>query len=45
MLLEVLADADNFQLEDNEFQIEMLAGDFRIDSLQLGEILKYCQGI
>lgn len=45
MLLEVLADADNFILEENDFQIEMLAGDFRIDSAILAEMIDYIVNI
>ena len=45
MILEVLADAENFVLEDSEFQTEMLAGDFRIDSEKLADFLKYFQAI
>lgn len=45
MILEVLADAENFVLEDNEFQTEMLAGDFRIDSDKLKDILDYFKKI
>lgn len=45
MLLEVLADADNFILEENDFQVEMLAGDFRIDSTILAEMIDYIVNI
>lgn len=45
MLLEVLADADNFILEENDFQVEMLAGDFRIDSAILAEMIDYIVNI
>lgn len=45
MLLEVLADADNFILEENDFQVEMLAGDFRIDSAILAEMIEYIVNI
>lgn len=45
MLLEVLADAENFILEENDFQVEMLAGDFRIDSAILAEMIDYIVNI
>lgn len=45
MLLEVLTDAENFAIEGSAFHIEMLAGDFRIDSERLSLILEYCQNI
>jgi len=45
MLLEVLADAENFILEENDFQVEMLAGDFRIDSAVLAEMIDYIVNI
>ena len=45
MLLEVLADAENFILEENDFQVEMLAGDFRIDSAILAEMIEYIVNI
>lgn len=45
MTLEVLADAENFQLEDNDFQVEMLAGDFRLDPEKLKEFLTYFKSI
>lgn len=42
MLLEVLADADNFILEENEENlVELLAGDFQIEADKLDEVIKY----
>lgn len=41
MFLEVLADAENFFLSEDDWQLEMLAGDFRIDSDKLKDILEY----
>lgn len=45
MFLEVLADAENFVLSEDDWQLEMLAGDFRIDSDQLKEFLEYFKKI
>ena len=45
MILEVLADAEYFQLEDTDFQIEILSGDFRIDKEELKTILDYFKQI
>jgi len=43
MFLEVLADADNFILEEQEENlVELLAGDFQIEAEKLDEIMQYC---
>ena len=41
-LLEVLTDADYFRIEWDEFNQELLAGDFDIDSECLTEVVEYC---
>lgn len=39
MLLETLTDADNFEIEYNEMEIELMSGDFGIDSDRLQNII------
>lgn len=39
MLLETLTDADNFEIEYNELEVELMSGDFGIDAERLQEIV------
>lgn len=42
MMLEVLTDSEFFEYEWNDFNIEMLSGDFEIEPELLKEIINYC---
>jgi hypothetical protein len=42
MLLETLTDSDYFELEYNELNRELLAGDFEVEPETLEEIITYC---
>jgi hypothetical protein len=41
MLLEVLTDAEEFKIELSKLDYELLAGDFRVDTEELKEVVKY----
>lgn len=41
MLLEILANANHFQIENNPMEIELIAGDIDIDAKKLNAILEY----
>lgn len=41
-MLEILTDSDYFEIEWNDLQVELLAGDFDIDPELLQEIVEYC---
>lgn len=41
MLLEVLTDAEHFKIEIDEVEVELLAGDFGIESEMLNEMINY----
>ena len=41
--LEVLTDADGFQIEYNDLTKELIAGDFDVTSEELDDIVAYCQ--
>jgi hypothetical protein len=45
MLLETITDADNFEIEWNNLNIELISGDFDIDPALLTEIIDYCLSI
>ena len=40
MLLETLTDADNFRIEYNELEVELMSGDFGIDAEKLQQIVE-----
>ena len=44
-MLEVLTDSDYFEIEWNDLQVELLAGDFDMEPEQLQEIIEYCTSV
>jgi hypothetical protein len=45
MLLETLTDAENFELEWSDLNVELMAGDFESEPEELKEIVNYCLGL
>jgi len=45
MFLEFLTDSEFFECEWNRMNIELLAGDFEVDPIELKDIIRYCQDI